>query len=55
MVTEKEQHEMDRIAYVFEKFLYGKLFAYEGYKAEALRIIVGPPDQEPQDEQPEAG
>ena len=51
MLTEKEQREMDHIAYVFEKFLYAKLFAYEGLRAEGLKVTVGPPDQDPQAEQ----
>ena len=55
MLSEKEQREMDRIAYVFEKFLYAKLFAYEGLRAEGLKVTVGPPGQEPQDKQPKAG
>ena len=54
MLTEKEQREMDHIARVFEKFLYAKLFAYEGLEAEGLQVIVGPPGEEPQDIQTKA-
>lgn len=36
---EKEQREMNRIAYVFEKFLYGKSIENAGYTAEGLRVV----------------
>lgn len=55
MLTEKEQREMDHIARVFEKFLYAKLFAYEGFEAEGLKVIVGPPDSDEQSSQTKAG
>lgn len=38
-MTEKEQRELDRIAYVFEKFLYGKILEKEGLKAEGLKVV----------------
>ena len=38
-MTEKEQREMDRIAHVFEKFLYGKTLANAGYTADGLRVV----------------
>lgn len=38
-MTEKEQRELDRIAYVFEKFLYGKAIANAGHTAEGLRVV----------------
>lgn len=46
MLTEKEQRELDHIARVFEKFLYAKLFAYEGCEAEGLRVVVGRPEDD---------
>lgn len=38
-MTEKEQRELDRIAYVFEKFLYGKIIENAGLSAEGLRVV----------------
>lgn len=38
-MTEKEQRELDRIAYVFEKFLYGKILENAGYTAEGLKLV----------------
>lgn len=38
-MSEQERKELDHIAYVFEKFLYGKLLAQEGVRAEGLRIV----------------
>lgn len=49
-MTEKEHRELDHIARVFEKFLYAKILAYEGVKAEGLHVVVGPSNQEPEQE-----
>lgn len=38
-MSEQERKELDHIAFVFEKFLYGKLLAQEGVRAEGLRIV----------------
>lgn len=38
-MMEKEQRELDRIAYVFEKFLYGKIIENAGCTAEGLRVV----------------
>lgn len=38
-MTEKEQRELDRIAYVFEKFLYDKIIKNAGYSAEGLKLV----------------
>lgn len=44
-MSEQERKELDHIAYVFEKFLYGKLLAREGVRAEGLRIVWLDDDQ----------
>ena len=48
-MSEQEQKELDHIARVFEKFLYGKLLKQEGVRAEGLRVvwIDGDSTQEP--------
>ena len=54
MVSEKEQRELDHIARVFEKFLYAKIFSYEGYEAEGLQVTVGRPGEDQQDSRSKA-
>lgn len=38
-MSEQEKKELDHIARVFEKFLYGKLIKREGKRAEGLRVV----------------
>lgn len=38
-MSDKEQKELDLIAHVFEKFLYGKLLEREGVRAEGLKVV----------------
>lgn len=38
-MSEQEKKELDHIARVFEKFLYGKLLEREGVRAEGLRVV----------------
>ena len=35
----RRKKELDHIADVFEKFLYGKLIKREGFRADGLRIV----------------
>ena len=38
-MSDQEKKELDLLAHVFEKFLYGKLLKREGIRAEGLRIV----------------
>lgn len=38
-MSEQEKMELDHIANVFEKFLYGKLIKREGFRADGLRVV----------------
>ena len=38
-MSDQEKKELDLLARVFEKFLYGKLLKREGVRAEGLRIV----------------